>query len=190
MDFIITDPNFYETNQELNDELIRKDEVYKEIIRFDLSSFYFQRTYLKRFYQMVSKSVKANLQREYYDYIIAEFDNQYNLNDLQYNCINKWKKYFFIEQQSINESKIILKKINEYLTNQKRSDYIPENALFELVFLLEKKRQHIEYFNQMILKYKSKNTEKYEYGLVVLRELEKEYSLRIKEAEKNIKIKE
>ncbi len=159
------------------------------IIRFDYLNKYFHSKYLDQFYTKISDSVKANLQREYYDYIIAEFDNQNNLNDEQLNCIKKWKNFFLIEQKSIIESKIILRRINEYLSNQNWKRSIPENVLFDLIFLLEKKRQHIDNLNRVILEYESKSIESYKNGLVVLEKLEREYDFKIKEAEKKANLR-
>jgi len=140
--------------------------------------------YLKRFYRVLSDGVKANLRREYYDRIIANFSIDKKLSTEQMQNIDNWKKYSFLEKEYISESKRILHEFNSVF-NKRSRDHDYENALCDLAFIIEKRNQHIDKLNKIVLDYKSKNVAKYEQGLTILKNLNEEYNIKIKEGMNN-----
>ncbi|SHM13500.1 hypothetical protein [Ruminococcus flavefaciens] len=144
--------------------------------------------YLKCFYKKLSYSVKANLRREYYDRIISGFDADEKLSTEQMQDINNRQKYSFIEKEAINESKRILHEFN-LLFNKGSSVTDYENALFDLAFIIEKRNQHIDKFKKIVQEYKSISIEKYKSGLTILKKLNEEYNVKIKEAINNVYFK-
>lgn len=140
--------------------------------------------YLKRFYKALSDGVKANLRREYYDRIIADFSIDKKLSTEQMQDIDNWQKYSFLEKEYISKSKSILHEFNSVFNIRSSvPDY--ENVLFDLAFIIEKRNQHIEKFKRIVQNYKSKNVAKYEQGLIILKNLNEEYNIKIKEGMNN-----
>ena len=147
-----------------------------------------KKKYLECFYKNLSEGVKANLNREYYDRLISGFNPNKRLNTEQMQHIDDWHNYSVLEKEYISKSKRILHELN-LISNRKSSDSDYENALFDLAFIIEKRNQHIDKFNRIVQSYKNEDNEKYEQGLIILKKLDEEYNVRIKEGLKNICLK-